>query len=66
MNENNWLTKEDFLRITDTGPESLVEALWFYLYVKGICKVPFTWEIARVCHLFGKPFLPLFRLCRLK
>lgn len=56
---DNWLSKEAYLRITDTGPENIVEALWFYLYTQGVSPVPFSWEMSRFVRDVGKSFVPI-------
>ena len=58
---DNWLTKQDFIRITDTGPESLLEAMWYYLYAHGLKRVPFSWEVSRLLYAMGKPFVAITR-----
>ena len=58
---DNWLDKQTYLRITDTGPESLPEAMWYYLYTQGIKGVPFSWEWSRFVRDVGKPFVSITR-----
>ena len=53
------MTRSDYLRVMRSGPRSLTEMLWLYLYREGIENVPLAWQIERLCIEVGEFFLSL-------